>query len=180
MDSFWVLGAIVVGFALSADQPTPAGPGPKAGKKPLLPITVREEQGGIAGTSVREWTVDKTGKWKLARYTVRGGKEVADSRSEKTGMLTPKQLADLTERLTKHDPAGLSKQLGTAEKVNPHSYFLEFGDSKVTIAGVPPRTSGTAKANILEAAPSADRKAKDEWRRAGETVQAVIDATTPD
>jgi hypothetical protein len=183
MDSAWAVWAGMILLAVAAGPAAPADPSPrddkKADAKSLLPITVREEQGGIAGTSVTEWTVDKDGKWKVAHFTVRGGAEVDGSRTEKTGTLTREQLAKLTEQIAKLDPARLPKQMGTAGTVNPHNFIVQVGDTKVTIAGVPPRIDDTPKKNILQAAPAGDARAADEWRRAAEIVQAVIDATSP-
>lgn len=143
-------------------------------------LTVREEQGGVAGTSVKEWTVRPSGKWVFAQYLNRGEKEAAGSRSQKTGMLTQKQLAELGDRLSRHDLLGLPENLGQRAKVNPHQYTLQFGKKQTVIAGVPPRTEGKAEANIIGAAPKDAKEEAARWKRAAQLVQTVIELTTGD
>jgi hypothetical protein len=115
------------------------------------PLQLREEQGGIAGTSVSTWTVEPSGPWSYTEALVRGGKEVPESRSEKKGTLTQEQLASLARVLAAEDLAGLPAQIGAEPSgVNPHSYTLTFGKVRSTVAGVAARRGGCLRANILE------------------------------
>jgi hypothetical protein len=161
--------AALTGEVLVADPP--------AAKSPW-PIVVRESQGGIAGESVTEWKLEMSGAWTVATYVVVNGKEMAGTRKSKTGRMTPEQLKKLKEQLTAAKLDGVPAQLGTAEKVNPHTYRMQLGNEhEFLLAGTPSRVEGTAKANILGAAPAANVKDADQWKKAAEGIQAVIDAT---
>src|SRR4051812_1385478 len=86
---FWACFGILTVATASPTSP-PTEPAEKA-EKAIWPIRLREEQAGIAGTTVMQWTVEKDGKWTLAQCTLSRGKEVEGSRSEKSGKLTPEQ-----------------------------------------------------------------------------------------
>ena len=147
------------------------------GKNLKESLVLREEQGGIAGTSVTEWTIEKDGKWTLAQFLVAGnGKEQDGTRQKTAGQLKPTELTKLVERLAADNMLDLPATLGTAAKINPHNYVLHFGKKKITLSGAQPRIDNNLKANVLSAVPDTDPTTAD-VKRLAEIVNLVVSLT---
>src|SRR4051812_32267491 len=101
-------------------------------------VTLKEEQGGIAGKQVSAWEIDAKGAWKMSRFRLdMEGKEIADSRTDKTGKLSEEKHKDFLELIAKNKE--LPIRLGKEEPINPHRYTLTIGKAQTILDGSPPR-----------------------------------------
>ena len=146
---------------------TTAGPGLAAddletyltedkGRKVLKePLTLREEQGGIAGITGTLWTVEPSGKWRVERF--RRDKDGSEDRTPmRSGTLSAAQLEALAKTLAARDLAGLPVKTGRKAPVNPHNITITFGKKSATIQGLPAR--GAIRSRSTSGSPSPPRK----------------------
>jgi hypothetical protein len=147
--------------------------GEKEGRKALkAPLTLREEQGGIAGITGTEWTIEPSGQWRVARFSPNkdGTERLSTLRS---GTLSPADLESLARTLDGQDLAGLPEKTGPEAKANPHRITLRFGKKTATLEGCPPRRTPSIAENIRKAAnavPGADAAV---WERFANVAHAV-------
>src|SRR5262249_29581851 len=90
-------------------------------------LEVRDVQGGFAGFTGRQWTVEPSGKWAVHRVRNQPTELVA------SGELSKEQLAALAKELARYrlkDPAG-SKPEGPG--ANPHRVTVTFGKRTATL-----------------------------------------------
>jgi len=92
-------------------------------------LKVRDLQGGFAGLTGKQYTIQPSGKW--AEYSIRGN----NATPTRNGALSKKDLAKLAAEVAKYDP-GTLKSTGKA-KVNPHVITVTYGKTtaKLTTAG---------------------------------------------
>lgn len=145
-----------------------------------FPVKLREEQAGISGTNVTEWTVEKDGKWRWSSFTLSGGKVLEGSQAQKSGELSKEQLATMLANISKQKPSDLPERLGSPVKVNAHNYVIQIGRKKLTVMGLPPRLGDDVKENILEAAPKQDIAVQQAWNRAAEIGGAITSKIKPE
>lgn len=145
---------------------------PQVAAQPGTLITLREEQNGIGGTNVREWVIEKAGKWRLTTYQLDEGKEIPESRKEKIGKLSAERLAEFQKFLEKQSISTLPERFGTPAPVNDRSYTVRYACKEVRIVGVGPASGGSVKSAIQKAAGS---QASADAQRLAEVVQAVIE-----
>jgi hypothetical protein len=144
----------------------------KDGRKELKEsLTLREEQGGIAGTTGRVWTVEPSGQWRVARFRTRGGKE--NLTTVGSGTLSPAELEALANVLAAQDLTGLPEKTGHEPKVNPHNVTLKFGKKTATLTGLPARRSHTLADHIRKSAADKPQADGGVWERFAHVVQAV-------
>src|SRR5262245_29583169 len=78
------------------------------------PLEVRDVQGGAAGFTGKQWTVEPSGEWALARVW-NGKREV-----ERRGHLTKEQLTALAGALQSYRLASLASKKQGKARPNPH------------------------------------------------------------
>ncbi len=118
-------------------------------------LVVKDVQGGFAGFTGTQWTVQPDGKWEEARVFNR---KVEVKRS---GTLGKKELAALADELKKYDPATL-KDTGKVS-ANPHVVTVGYGKH-------------SAKLNLRAGAPLPKPDAKTAEGRFAGVVAAVRSA----
>jgi hypothetical protein len=145
----------------------------KDGQKALKePLTLREEQGGIAGITGTMWVIEPSGQWRVVRFSPhKDGTEKLVTRQ--SGKLTPEQLTALAKSLASRDLVGLPEMTGRENKINRHCYILKFGQKTATLAGVPPRRNLTITESIRKAAPAKEQADAAVWDRFAHLAQAV-------
>jgi hypothetical protein len=145
----------------------------KDGHKVLkAPLTLREEQAGIAGTTGTVWTVEPSGNWKVARFLSNpGGKEQLTPL--RSGTMAPSQLEALAKALSAGDLAGLPAKAGREPKVNPHRVTIQFGQKAATLEGLPTRRGPSSLADHIRNAAPANEQASELWERFAHLVRAV-------
>ena len=116
-------------------------------------IDLKDEQGGVAGSSVAEWNIKPGGQWRYLEYSVRD-RQTVEMLEEKSGALSQKQLILLGKALDENDPLGLPAKLGDGSKTNPHELTFSFGDARAKVVGLPTRRGQSLKEIILNAPPS--------------------------
>lgn len=136
-------------------------------------LSLKEEQGGIAGKNVNVWEIDAKGAWKVSRFRLdMEGKEIADSRTDKTGKLSEDKHKDLLDLIAKHKE--LPARLGKEEPINPHRYTLKLGKAQTILDGCTPRRgSASIKDNILRKAPTEEKEAEP-WTRFAAIAEAIV------
>ena len=141
-------------------------------------LVLKEEQGGIAGRTVRTWTVQPSGAWTFVQVLVDpNGAEIAGTRKELKGTLDQRDVKELAKALAAKDLAGLPGALGQKSKVNPHSYVLGFGKRESRIDGALPRRGEPIQENIIRSAPVKDAAEQNPWRRFAD-IAHVIETVT--
>jgi hypothetical protein len=145
----------------------------KDGRKALAhPLSLHEEQEGIAGKTATVWTIDPSGKWKVAR--VRYNKDGSERETPvKSGALSPEELAALAKVLSDHDLAGLPDKTGREPKVNPHRLIIKFGQQKAALEGLPARRNLSLADLIRRSAPTNEKATAGVWERFAQVAQAV-------
>src|SRR5262249_11771952 len=117
---------VLVVFALSAPAAPPDRALTRDGKL-AGPLVVRDAQGGVAGFTGREWSLDASGTFTVA--TVRNGK----ARVEAKGSLAHAELAALAKELARCDAA---KELAPAKAfqgANPRVVSVKVGGKEFTL-----------------------------------------------
>ena len=120
--SCWLL----VAFALSAPAAPPDRALTKDGKL-AGPLVVRDVQGGVAGFTGREWSVDPSGTFTVT--TILNGKPKAQAK----GSLAQAELAALVKELARCDAA---KELAPArpfQGANPRVVSVKVGGKQFTL-----------------------------------------------
>jgi hypothetical protein len=145
----------------------------KDGRKVLkAPLTLREEQAGIAGTTGTEWTIEPSGRWTVSRIGPDQGKtrRVTTVRS---GTLTAAQVEALAAALAAQDLSGLPEKTGTEAKVNPRRLTIKFGQKTASLTGVPPRRNLSIAENLRKSAPAEPQAGAGIWARFAHVAQVV-------
>jgi len=163
---------------------TTAGPGLAAddldtyltedkGRKVLKePLTLREEQGGIAGITGTLWTVEPSGKWRVERF--RRNKDGSEHRTPmRSGTLSAAQLEALAKTLAARDMAGLPVKTGRKAPVNPHNITITFGKKSATIQGLPARRGHTVAEHIRKSIAATEKADAGVRERFAHVVEAV-------
>jgi hypothetical protein len=88
-------------------------------------LVVKELQGGFAGLTGKQWTIDKDGKWQEANVVRQKATLV------RKGTLGKKELASLVSELKKYDPATLKSE-GKAE-TNPKVIGVSYGKTSADL-----------------------------------------------
>jgi hypothetical protein len=136
------------------------------------PLTLREEQGGIAGITGTLWTVEPSGQWRVARF--RQNKDGTERLTPlRSGELSPAQLEGLAKTLAAQDLVGLPDKMGREAKVNPHRITIKFGQKAATLEGLPARRNLTLAEHIRKSAPAKEKADAGLWMRFTHVVQAV-------
>ncbi len=128
----------------------------------LQSLEVRDVQGGFAGFTGKQWTVEPSGKWTVQR--VRNKPIEVEGKGE----LTKEQLAALAAELARYGLKGLPDSKPARPMANPHVVTITFGKQKATL------TLGAGQA-LPKADPTKPR-ATTEGRYAGlvEAVQKLL------
>jgi hypothetical protein len=145
----------------------------KDGRKALKePLTLREEQEGIAGTTGTVWTIEPSGQWRVARmrHDRDGTERLTPLRS---GKLPPDRMEALAKVLAERNLTGMPEKIGREAKVNPHRVTLKFGQKTATIEGLPARRNLTVAELIRKSTPANEQAAADVWDRFAHMAQAV-------
>jgi hypothetical protein len=145
----------------------------KDGQKALAhSLSLHEEQEGIAGKTGTVWTIEPSGKWKVAR--VRYNKDGTERQTPvRNGTLSQEQVTALAKVLTEHDLAGMPEKTGPQSKVNPHRVIIKFGQTKATLEGLPARRNLALADLIRRSAPKNEKAAGGVWERFAQMAQAV-------
>ena len=117
---------VLVVFALSAPAAPPDRTLTRDGKL-AQPLVVRDVQGGFAGFTGREWSVDPSGAFTVAMVRNRKADVV------KKGDLPPERLAALAKELSRCDAA---KELAPArpfQGANPRVVSVKVGGKEFTL-----------------------------------------------
>jgi hypothetical protein len=148
--------------------------GEKEGRKALKePLTLREEQGGIAGITGTVWTIEPSGQWRVAQFSPNkdGTERLKPVRS---GTLSPADLESLARTLDAQDLAGLPERAGPEAKINPHRITLRFGQKTATLQGLPQARPNLSMAENIRKAATAIRGVDSAvWERFANVVHAV-------
>jgi hypothetical protein len=145
----------------------------KDGRKALKePLTLREEQEGIAGTTGTVWTIEPSGEWRVARlrHNKDGTERLMPLRS---GKLSPDRMEALAKVLADRNLVGMPEKTGREAKVNPHRVKLKFGQKTATLEGLPARRNLTVAELIRKSAPANEQAAAAVWDRFAHMAQAV-------
>lgn len=143
------------------------------GRKMLKePLTVREEQGGIAGITGTVWTVEPSGEWKVSKFR-RDGEGTDHLTPVRTGKLSRAEIDDLAKSLAHGDLAGLPEKSGREAKVNPHNVLIQFGKKTAALEGLPARRVPSVAAHIRKSAPSNEEAGTGVWERFAHITEAV-------
>lgn len=142
--------------------------------RPMLkqPLTLRDEQGGVAGYSGTIWTIAPSGQWREERFLKRGDNERRTPL--RSGVLSADQLVQLARALNAHNLAGLPGRAGKDAKVNPHNVVLMFGSQSAMLTGVPPRKGKDLAESIRAGVPDRESLESQVWDRFAHLVQAVV------
>jgi hypothetical protein len=135
------------------------------------PLSLREEQGGIAGITGTIWTVETSGHWRVEQFSDRGGTE--HRTTLRTGILTPARLEELAKTMDAHNLAGLPEKTGPQPRVNPHNIIIKFGTKAAMLTGVPPRRNPSLAENIRQGATAKPEVETGVWQRFAHLAEAV-------
>jgi hypothetical protein len=167
------LAAPPVTVVENADKPVEQ----KVAETPTLTkqLTLREEQGGIGGTSVKTWTITPDGKWSIERWSLdTAGKEAPKTRrNQGRGSLSTERLATVAGVVLSQELVELPDEMGTKPKVNPHVYILRYGPKTSSLYGVPTQRSNPLKDHLIAWGP---RDQSSAVNRFATVAQAIIDA----
>jgi hypothetical protein len=98
------------------------------------PLKITQTQGGFAGFTGVEYTIEPDGAWSTA--TVFNQKKTPKDK----GKLSAKELETLAALLSKQDLLKLPAKIGKQPGANPHTISIEFGKAKASIVGqMPPK-----------------------------------------
>jgi hypothetical protein len=171
------LTALVLVGAMT--DPRPCGDDPDAyltekdGRKALKePLSLREEQGGIAGMTGTVWSIEPSGQWRVARfrYDADGAERQTPVRG---GTVSREQLEALARVLASQNLAELPEKAGREGTVNPHRVTIRFGPKAATLEGLPARRNLTVAELIRKSAPAPDQADAGVWERFAQLAQAV-------
>jgi hypothetical protein len=144
----------------------------REGRKVLKePLTLREQQEGIAGKTGTVWTVEPSGRWHVSRF--RSEKDGERSTPLRSGTLSASELETLAKVLAAQDLAGLPEKTGTAPKVNGRLVTLKFGGKSATLAGLPPRRNQPLAENIRKGIEAKKPEDSGPWERFAHLSHAV-------
>lgn len=123
-------------------------------------LVLRDAQSGFAGVTTDVWQVAPDGTYRVTREL--DGRDIAP---ERTGSLSPEQLAGLARMLSDQDLRTLPAEFGEAPEVNPRQLTLRFGDTTTILNLMPGQALEEA---ACAAAPRSDR------RRFAEIAHAIM------
>jgi hypothetical protein len=157
--------ACCLGLVMCASQPLAGG---REGMEAYLApdgrlqseLVLRDAQSGFAGVTAEVWQVAPDGTWRVTRDLE--GREIAP---ERTGDLSPEQLAGLARVLSSQDFRSLPAELGAKAEVNARQLTLRFGEATMILNLMPGEELDRA---ACAAAP------RSELRRFAEIVQAIM------
>ncbi len=90
-------------------------------------LEVSDLQGGFAGFTGRQWTVEPSGQWTVARVI---NKKVE---VEQKGTLTKEELAELAKQLATYELAKLENKTDGKPMANPHVITIKWGKQESTL-----------------------------------------------
>jgi hypothetical protein len=124
-----LLCCTIVAATLAATSPTLAAPPVVLTKdgKLVQPLVVRDVQGGFAGFTGTEWSVNPSGDYVVS--SVRRGKAEA----QKKGRLRPQQLAALVKALARCDAAKELTPAKAFDGANPHVISVKVGERQFSL-----------------------------------------------
>jgi hypothetical protein len=93
------------------------------------PLKVVQLQGGFAGFTGTEYTIEPDGTWTTASVF---NKKITP---KDKGKLTAKELETLAGLLAKNELAKLPAKSGKQPGANPHTITIEFGKTKAALVG---------------------------------------------
>lgn len=175
-----LVGSLLTAAARSADGPADYLTGEGSSVRLKAPLILREEQGGIAGTTGTIRTIQENGEWSLVEFQT-NSEGVEEKKTIKSGRLSPEGLTALASDLAKQDLTGLPEKLGEDEPVNPHRVIIQFGPKRTTLSGVAPRLEEgeTTQAVILKSASGRGIAAEKFWKRCADVADAVESRVAP-
>jgi hypothetical protein len=92
-------------------------------------LKITQLQGGFAGFTGFEYTIEPDGTWSSASLFKQ------KSTPKNNGKLTAKELESLAALLKKNDVEKLPAQSGKRPGANPHTITIEFGKAKASLVG---------------------------------------------
>jgi hypothetical protein len=114
-------------------------------------LTLKESQGGFAGTTGTVWTVHADCSFTVSRFV-----NVTVSEPHKRGNLTPEQQAALAKLLSEKAVSTLPAAMGNAPQVNAHQITLQH-DGKTSVLTLGPGTTDTAAVEPTDSTAPAKR-----------------------
>ena len=107
------------------------------------PLKLTQLQGGFAGFTGYEYTIEPDGTWTSVSLFNKKATPKAN------GKLTAKQREALAALLAKNEVAKLPAKSGTQPGANPHTITIEFGKTKATLVGqTPPKVDANNPASV--------------------------------
>lgn len=170
---------ILIGGGLSGDDPSTYRAGDDSAKRLKETLILREQQGGIAGDTGTIRTIEPDGRWRLEEFRTEDGQE--QTRTVKTGRLSPAELEALAKRFSSPDFQDLPEQVGEEEPINPHKVIIQFGKKRTTLSGIAPRfdEDETIKGLIMKTASGRGLAENKVWTRCADLADSIESRVAP-
>jgi hypothetical protein len=130
-------------------------------------LTLRVEQGGIAGTNVITWEISPSGKWRVISERPKAKTE------ELSGTLSQDQLERVAKELHDQNIHSLPDKIGEESKVNPSKLVLKYGTKESVVFGMPTRRLDRMK-SAIESQASKDERHGEDLRRIATLVELIV------